>query len=110
MEIDTRFYKPGSSTPIDGLRATWIDTNGASNIKYSEYDPALLAFHEAHVEAAEQGSHQIVVSDQAGCLVDSVEAGGRTYSPSGGSVTVPVSVKSHQAGDATYFVDDHGGG
>jgi hypothetical protein len=105
VEIDTRFHKSGSSHPVDGLAATWIDTNGASNVKYSEYNPAVLAFHEAHVEAAEQGNHQIVVSDQTGCTVDSVQAGGRTYSPAGGSVTVPVAVKSHQAGDATYFVD-----
>ena len=105
VEIDTRFHRAGSTTPIDGLKATWIETNGASNVKYSEYDPARLAFHEAHVEAAEQGDHEIVVSDQAGCTVDSVQAGGRTYSPAGGSVTVPVAVKNHQAGDATYFVD-----
>jgi hypothetical protein len=107
VEIDTRFYKPGSSTPVDGLKATWIDTNGASNVKYSEYNPALLAFHEAHVEAAEQGNHEIVVSDQPGCTVQSVQAGGRTYVPASGSVTVPVAVKNHQTGDATYFVDVH---
>jgi hypothetical protein len=107
VEIDTRFYKPGSSTPVDGLKATWIDTNSASNVKYSEYNPALLAFHEAHVEAAEQGNHEIVVSDQPGCTVGSVQAGGRTYAPTGGSVTVPVAVKNHQTGDATYFVDVH---
>lgn len=105
VEIDTRFLKSGQSDPVDGLAATWIDTNGASNIKYSEYNPAILAFHEAHVEAAEQGSHQIVVSDQANCTIDLVRAAGRTYTPAGGSVTVPVSVKNHQAGDATYFVD-----
>jgi hypothetical protein len=107
VEIDTRFYKPGSSDPVDGLAATWIDTNGASNVKYSEYNPAVLAFHEAHVEAAEQGNHQIVVRDQAGCIVDNVQGGGRTYFPASGSVTVPVAVKNHQAGDATYFVDVH---
>jgi hypothetical protein len=105
VEIDTRFYKAGSSEPADGLAATWIDTNGASNVKYSEYNPAVLAFHEAHVEAAEQGNHQIVVSNQAECIVDSVQAGGRTYLPTSGSVTVPVAVRNHQAGDATYFVD-----
>jgi hypothetical protein len=107
VEIDTRFYKAGSSEPADGLAATWIDTNGASNVKYSEYNPAVLAFHEAHVEAAEQGNHQIVVRDQAECIVGNVQAGGRTYFPTGGSVTVPVVVKSHQTGDATYFVDVH---
>ncbi len=107
VEIDTRFWKPGVSDPVDGLAATWIDTNGASNVKWSEYNPALLAFHEAHVEAAEQGNHQIIVTDQAGCTIDTVTAGGATYTPANGQVTVPVSVKNAQAGDATYFVDVH---
>jgi hypothetical protein len=110
VEIDTRFFKAGSSDPIDGLKAKWIDTNGASNIKYSEYNPKVLAFHEAHVEAAEQGNHQIVVSNQTGCTVESVQSAGRTYAPAGGSVTVPVTVKNHQAGDVTYRVDVTCGG
>jgi hypothetical protein len=105
VEIDTRFFKAGFAAPLDGLAATWTDTNGATNIKYSEYNPAVLAFHEAHVEAAEQGTHQITISDQLGCAVDHVYAAGRTYWPSNGSLTVPVSVKNAQAGDATYFVD-----
>jgi hypothetical protein len=105
VEIDTRFFKPGSSTPVDGLMARWIDTNGASNVKWSEYNPAILAFHEAHVEAAEQGNHQIVVTDQAGCTITDVVTNGRHYSPSKGSVSVPVSVKNLDLGDATYFVD-----
>jgi hypothetical protein len=105
VEIDTRFSRVGSSALIDGLAATWIDTNGASNVKFSEWNPAVLAFHEAHVEAAEAGSHKIVVADQAGCKVVDARAAGRTYLPAGGAVTVPVSVKNHSAGDATYFVD-----
>jgi len=105
VEIDTRFWKWGVSDPLDGMKATWIDTNGASNVKYSEYNPAVLAFHEAHVEAAEQGNHKIVVSDQVGCTIEDVLAGGKTYLPVNGSVTVPVAVKNHAAGDATYFVD-----
>ena len=104
VEIDTRFWR-GDSGPLDGFAATWIDTNGASNVKWSEFNPAILAFHEAHVEAAEQGNHQIVVSDQPGCIVVSATAAGRTYLPSDGKVVVPVSVKNHNAGDATYFVD-----
>lgn len=103
VEIDTRFH--GDSGLIDGLGATWIDTNGASNVKYSEWNPAILAFHEAHVEAAEQGNHTIIVSDQPGCAIDHVTAGNKTYSPVNGTVSVPVSVKNHNAGDATYFVD-----
>jgi len=104
VEIDTRLFK-GSSGPLDGLAAVWTDTNGASNIKYSEFNPAVLAFHEAHVEAAEQGSHVITVSDQAGCMVRSASTNGKTYLASSGSVAVPVSVKNHSTGDTTYFVD-----
>ena len=104
VEIDTTFSKPGVQGYIDGLKATWIDTNGAANDKYSEYNPAILAFHEAHVEAAEQGSHKIIVSDQPGCKVVDAGHAGKTYLPVGGTVTVPVSVKSHQSGDASYFV------
>lgn len=107
VEIDTRFSKHGVEGYIDGLAATWIDTNGASNVKFSEYNPAVLAFHEAHVEAAEQGNHKIVVSDQPGCTIVEVHAAGKTYLPVNGSVTVPVAVKNHAAGDATYFVDVH---
>lgn len=105
VEIDTRFWKPGQDDPVDGLAATWIDTNGASNVKWSEYNPAVLAFHEAHVEAAEQGTHQVIVSDQPGCVIASVTAGGKSFAPAGGTVTVPVAVKNHASGDATYFVD-----
>ena len=103
VEIDTRFNKGGSL--VDGLAAKWIDTNGASNVKFSEWNPAMLAFHEAHVEAAEAGSHKIIVSDQPGCAIGVAKAGGKTYTPSNGTVTVPVTVKNHTAGDATYWVD-----
>jgi hypothetical protein len=107
VEIDTTFEVHGTPGYIDGLAATWIDTNGATNVKYSEYNPDVLAFHEAHVEAAEAGNHKIVVSDQPGCTIDDVHANGRTYLPSNGSVTVPVAVKNHSAGDKTYFVRVH---
>ena len=106
VEIDTRFWKTGFAEPVDGMLATWTDTNGATNAKYSEYNPAILAFHEAHVEAAEQGTHQIRVADQANCKIDRVVAPtGVTIKPTGGKATVTVVVGSHNAGDATYFVD-----
>ena len=106
VEIDTRFWKSGQAEPVDGLLVVWTDTNGASNTKYSEYNPAVLAFHEAHVEAAEQGNHRIQISDQANCTIDHVVSPtGATMAPAGGTVTVPVAVKNHNAGDATYFVD-----
>jgi hypothetical protein len=105
VEIDTRFTRPGVEGYIDGLAITWTDTLGATNRKFSEYNPAILAFHEAHVEAAEQGNHVITISNQPGCTISTAQASGRTYAPVGGTVTVPVSVKNHQLGDATYFVD-----
>jgi len=106
VEIDTRFWKAGFAQPIDGMLAMWTDTNGATNAKYSEYNPAILAFHEAHVEAAEQGTHQIRVADQNGCTIDHVVSPtGATIKSNGGKATVTVEVRNHDAGDATYFVD-----
>jgi hypothetical protein len=104
IEIDTRFH--GSSGLIDGASVTWSDTLGASNKKYSEYNPRVLAFHEAHVEAAEAGTHTITISDQALCTIDHAQGpDGATYQPTNGSVTVSVSVANNTKKDATYFVD-----
>lgn len=108
VEIDTRFWKPGVFEPVDGMLAMWTDTNGATNAKYSEYNPAILAFHEAHVEAAEQGTHQIQVADQPGCIIDHVDGPrGSSTTAANGTVTVPVDVGNHNSGDRTYFVDVH---
>jgi hypothetical protein len=108
VEIDTRFSKPGVDDYIDGLAVTWHDTLGASNVKYSEYRPEVLAFHEAHVEAAEQGTHLIEVTDQLGCTIEDIlTPTGATVYPVGGTATVSVSVKNLNTGDATYFVDVH---
>ena len=105
VELDTRFHRGGAL--IDGLAATWTDTLGASNIKYSQWNPALLAFHEAHVEAVEQGTHYITVSDQDGCAIQSVSGPwGSKVTRSGGTYTVQIAVKNAQPGDnITYWVD-----
>ena len=103
MEIDTTFARDGAY--VDGLAATWTDTLGASNVKYSEYNPAAQAFHEAHVEAVEAGNHVITVSDQPGCAIAyGTSPTGATLLPSNGTVSVPVTVKNLQSGDKTYFV------
>jgi hypothetical protein len=89
-EIDTRFLDSNGNF-IDGLGITWIDTNGASNNKDSYYDPDVDVQHEAHVEAPENGNHQIVVSNQAGCTVGTVYLNGSALSKGGPqSVTVKV--------------------
>ena len=104
VEIDTRFF--GQAGLIDHAGITWVDTLGASNKKYSEYNPALGALHEAHVEAVEAGLHYIVISDQALCTIDHAHGpDGLTYQPSNGSVTVPVAIPNNSKKKETYFVD-----
>jgi hypothetical protein len=106
VELDTRFWRDGAL--VDGLAAEWTDTLGAHNTKWSEWNPAVLAYHEAHVEAVEQGTHTITVSDQPGCTIEDVHTpSGATLTPVNGTVSVSVSVKNPQSGDKTYFVDVH---
>ena len=81
-EIDTRFLD-SSGNYIDGLGIKWIDTLGASNGKTSYLNAALDINHEAHVEAPEDGTHQIVVSNQTGCTVGTVYLNGSALSNTG---------------------------
>lgn len=107
IEIDTRFSRE-SGGYLDGLGVTWTDPVGASNVKFSEYNPAVLAFHEAHVEAAEPGDHEVTVKDQPGCIIEDAHGpDGTTYLPNGGVVTIPVTVANNVRKSATYFVDVH---
>ncbi|GAB3435723.1 hypothetical protein GCM10027517_05160 [Phycicoccus ginsengisoli] len=102
VEIDTRFWKNGDA--LLGMAAGWTDTVGASNVKFSEYDPAILAYNEAHVEAAEEGTHTITVSDQAGCTIDYVTGpNGERYRNGSGSYSVSVTVAPWNAGDDTTY-------
>ena len=102
VEIDTRFWKNGEA--LLGLAAGWTDTVGASNVKYSEYNPAILAFREAHVEAAEEGTHTVDVASQAGCTIDHVEGPlGETYKNGNGRYSVSVKVAPWSAGDDTTY-------
>lgn len=107
VELDTRFWSPGSTSPLLGMAAGWTDTNGASNIKYSEYDPAVLAYNEAHVEAVEEGTHTVSVSDQPGCRIDHVVGPlGETYRNGSGKYSISVAVAAWSAGDdVTYRVE-----
>ena len=108
VEIDGRFSRHGTPGFLDGLMATKFDTLGAHNNKYSEYNPAVLAFHEAHFEAVEPGTHTMMISDQPGCtIIDAHGPDGTTYLPVNGTVTVPVTVAKNVRKDKTYFVDVH---
>jgi hypothetical protein len=87
-EIDTQFTDSNGNL-LDGLGVTWTDPLGATNQKWSEYNPSVLAFHEAHVESVEPGTHYITVENQPGCTVTSVSSG--KFSANG-PTTVPVKI------------------
>ncbi len=95
IEIDTRFFPAGQfGNWIDGLQITHTDTLGASNSKWSYYDPSHQVFDEAHVEAVEPGTHYITIADQPGCTVGQVMRNGSTL-PKTGPQTVPVTVHNN---------------
>lgn len=109
-EIDTRFWGEVTGDLLDGRSITHVDTLGASDVKWSYLDVSLDVNHEAHVEAPEIGTHQIVIDNQTGCTVDNVTVyntqTGKSYStgvvgPQTVSVTISPSLKS----GTTIFVD-----
>ncbi|MBJ6725591.1 hypothetical protein [Geomesophilobacter sediminis] len=110
-EIDTRFFSDqdnnGIKSPgenwIDGLTITWIDPLLASNVKYSYENLSIDVHHEAHVEAVEDGVHNIQISDQPGCNVGAVYVDGvRTLVDGPQLVQVPIR-ESFKEG--TVFID-----
>ena len=103
-EIDTRFRDGNIWGPfIDGLGIVWTDPLGASNAKWSYLNAALDINHEAHVEAAEGGTHSITIPAQAGCAVGEVYVAG-TLQRKRGPQTVKVSISPSFKGD-TIFID-----
>lgn len=105
VEIDARFWKNGVA--LLGMAAHWTDTNGASNVKFSEYAPELLAFREAHIEAVEPGTHVVTVTDQPGCTITKVRgARGENIRSRDGVYRVAVDVAAWRSGaDVTYRVE-----
>src|SRR5262249_25464243 len=76
-EIDVQFFYDANGDghlsrgepQLHGLAATWTDTLGVANLKYSydsQMDPGYVL---AHAEALEPGTHQLRVDDQPGCRV-----------------------------------------
>jgi hypothetical protein len=104
-EIDTRFYD-ASGNILDNRMITWRDTHGASNTKWSYFDPARIIMHEAHVEAPEVGTHYISIADQPGCTVGEVVVDG-SKTRKKGPQTVPVKVTKgmKSKGPFTIFID-----
>lgn len=103
-EVDTRFWY--GNQILDHRMVTWHDTLGASNVKWSYYDPARVIMHEAHVEAPEIGTHYISIPDQPTCKVGSVYvAGAKTRT--NGPQTVPVRITKGMLNKGTFtiFID-----
>jgi hypothetical protein len=65
-EVDTFFIDQNTGQHMAGLKSMWVDTVGVSNNKWSYYVP-FWDVTEAHVEAVENGDHQIVIEEQPGC-------------------------------------------
>jgi hypothetical protein len=101
-EIDTLF-RDANWNPIDGLGITWFDPLGNSNTKWSYENLALDIHHEAHVEAVENGTHQITIANQAGCFVGSIYVAA-VLQPKTGPQTISVIVDQNFVGD-TLFID-----
>jgi hypothetical protein len=102
VEIDTRFYDRKTKQILDGLQVTWIDTNGASNTKSSYEDLPKDIHHEAHVEAVEIGTHQIVIQNQPGYNITYVRVPGGVMKT--GPQTVPVNITDLSV-SKTIFID-----
>ena len=103
-EIDTRFRDGNIWGPfIDGLGIVWTDPLGASNAKWSYLNVSLDINHEAHVEAAEAGTHLINIPAQAGCNVGEVYLAGTLLRKRGPQI-VKVTISPSFKGD-TIFVD-----
>jgi hypothetical protein len=109
-EIDTRFFadlngdgqKQDGEDWIDGLAITWTDPIGGKNKKWSYWAPQLMIFHEAHVEAIEDGEHHIDIQNQPGCRVGAIHVDGQDLADGPQEVSVPISQRDKQI---TVFVD-----
>lgn len=110
VEIDTEFFD-NAGNPIDGLMVTWADTFGAHNTKWSEWAPELLAYHQAHVEDVETGTHQIAIANQANCIITEIDTqfpGQSTRQVLSGPGTVSVSIPNNAYNnktDQSYFIN-----
>jgi len=110
-EIDTRFFDD-SGNKLLGLGITWLDTLGGQNRKWSYYKPELSINGEAHVEAVEVGNHQIVVTDQPGCIVQDIyltrstpKSQHTSYVGFGAQIVWVRIMQKDTREETTYFVD-----
>jgi len=111
-EIDTRFmdFNTVGFPLLDGLKLTWSDPLGASNVKWSYYAPQILVDHFAHVEAVESGVHRITVLDQPGCKVVKVKLGYKDLLNGPGTIEVQVRPNDKESTKYVYVYCQVAGG
>jgi hypothetical protein len=78
-EIDVQFFSDTNNDghidagepQLYGMAATWTDSLGVSNVRYSYDSPTdpVNTYVLAHVEAVEPGTHRVTVANQVGCQV-----------------------------------------
>jgi hypothetical protein len=100
VEIDTRFVDPAGK-PVLGPIITWTDTLGGSNHKVAYRDDALDVENEAHVEAPEEGTHTITITDGPGYKVTKIHTPDGKIITGAGSVQVKI---PREKGDLSVFI------
>jgi hypothetical protein len=103
-ELDVTFEGP-DGVYRDGLATEWFDTVGGSNVKWSVWNPRILAYHEAHVENVENGIHRFDIFDQPGCQVDWIAVDGEALPDAGPQMVTVLAKPSFKSG--TIFVRVH---
>jgi hypothetical protein len=101
-EIDTHFVD-GNGHEMPGFCETWIDTLGVSNPRCTQLQGGVPF---AHVEAVENGVHEIVLFNQPGCTVGNIVL----FTPNGqphyfsGPQTIDIHVSGGTSGQWTIYV------
>jgi hypothetical protein len=105
-EIDVFFIQRGTGERLVGRQITWTDPLGVPNQKWS-YLVEFWNATEAHVEAVEDGDHQIRIEDQVGCAVEDIYAnnfeGGTLTFVGTGPRTIVVPIRNHNKATSPYF-------
>ena len=106
-EIDVFFIDDETGAELSGLYVTWIDPVGSQNKKWSYY-VHFWDVVEAHVEAVEDGLHQLEIPDQPGCKVGDIYWGDFENPRVGGYLgtgaqKVGTTIRGHQKETSVFY-------
>ncbi len=102
------------TTDVTGVPVN-LNIHGAKEDVYLDGGPGINAPDDAAglpagtytFQVTDPTGKTLLSTDAASCRQVVIDANKKTYLPVSGSMTVPISVKNHSAGDATYFVRVH---